>query len=342
MSVIPNQPSSGMASGGVDQSSGQPGVEPDFFTVKVSRKQVLAEGIYLFELQHPLGEELPAFTAGAHLTVAVPGGVRRNYSLCSNPADRKTWQIAVKRDPGGRGGSVSMTDEVSEGDLIPVSVPRNNFELHPRATQFLFVAGGIGITPILSMMRHLKTQGNDSFKLIYCTRDEENTAFLGELKNSNLAAHVQLHHDRGDISQAMDFWPVFETPGKAHVYCCGPRGLMDAVADMSGHWPSGAVHFESFGVDASVYAANTAFTVRLGKSGQTIPVAADQSILEALRASGVRVPSSCESGTCGSCRTRLLGGEPEHRDMVLTDEEKDTSIMVCVSRARSGELVLDL
>ncbi len=316
--------------------------EPDFFKLKVAQKKKLAEGIYLFELCHPDGAELPAFTAGSHLTVEVPMGARRNYSLCSNPADRDFYQIAVKRDAAGRGGSMSMADEVNEGDLLLVSAPRNNFELHPRATKFLFVAGGIGITPILSMMRHLKTQDNGQFKLIYCTRDPESTAFLEELKAAEFEGQVQVHHDHGDINNALDFWPVFETPDNAHVYCCGPRGLMDAVADMSGHWPSGAVHFESFGVDASAYAANKPFAVRLQKSGKTVPVSAEQSILEALRGAGVRVPSSCESGTCGSCKTTLLSGEAEHRDMVLSDEEKEHHIMVCVSRAKSPELVLDL
>jgi phthalate 4,5-dioxygenase reductase subunit len=316
--------------------------EPDFFQLKVTHKQELAGGIYLFELRRADGAALLPFTAGAHLTVETPGGARRNYSLCSNPAETGYYQIAVKRDAAGRGGSISMADEVHEGDRLSVSAPRNNFELHPRANRFLFIAGGIGITPILSMMRHLKAQGNAQFKLIYCTRDAGSTAFLNELNGPEFGANVTLHHDHGDINNALDFWPVFETPTNAHVYCCGPRGLMDAVADMSGHWPSSAIHFESFGVDASVNAANTAFTVRLQKSGTTLAVTADQSILEALRASGMRVPSSCESGTCGSCRTTLLSGEAEHRDMVLSEDEKADNIMVCVSRAKSPELVLDL
>lgn len=319
-----------------------PNSEADFFKVRVVKKQALAGGIVLFELHHPDGLDLPAFSAGAHLTVEVPSGVRRNYSLCSNPADKNFYQIAVKRDALGRGGSISMADEVQEGSLLAISAPRNNFELHPRAEQFLFVAGGIGITPILSMMRHLKSQGKQDFKLIYCTRDASSTAFLDVLAGPEFSAHVQLHHDQGDINQALDFWPVFESPSKAHVYCCGPRGLMDSVADMSGHWPSGSVHFESFGADVTSYAANTGFTVRLQKTGTTLSVAADQTILETLRSAGLRVASSCESGTCGSCRTGLLAGQAEHRDMVLGDQEKDTQIMVCVSRSLSPELVLDL
>jgi phthalate 4,5-dioxygenase reductase component len=318
---------------------------PDFFELEVVRKDTVADGIYRFELRRPQAaapSELPTFTAGAHLTVLVPAGMRRNYSLCSHPAERGFYQIAVKRDAAGRGGSVSMADDVHAGAHLRVSAPRNNFELHPRATQFLFIAGGIGITPILSMMRHLLSQGNERFKLIYCTRDAASTAFSTELSSPELAGHVQLHHDHGDIDQAFDFWPVLETPKSIHVYCCGPRGLMDAVADMSGHWPSGAIHFESFGVDATVHAANTAFSVRLNKSGAHVPVAANQTILEALRACGHHVASSCESGTCGTCRTGLLSGEAEHRDMVLSDEEKASQIMVCVSRAKSAELVLDL
>ena len=285
--------------------------EPAFFNLDVVRKERVATGIDLFELRLPAGvmaRELPAFTPGAHLTVEVPAGMRRNYSLCSDPAERSFYQIAVKRD----------------------------------AAEFLFIAGGIGITPILAMVRHLQSQGGPEFKLIYCTRDADSTAFIDELSRPALAGRVQIHHDQGDIAQALDLWPVFETPKNCHVYCCGPRGLMDAVADMSGHWPSGRIHFESFGVDAAADAANTAFSVRLSRSGQTVAVAANQSILDALRAGGLRVPSSCESGTCGTCRTRLLAGEAEHRDMVLSPDEQADHIMVCVSRAKSAELVLDL
>lgn len=208
--------------------------------------------------------------------------------------------------------------------------------------EFVFVAGDSGITPILAMMRNLKLQGHQQFKLIYCTRDAASTPFFDELTGSEFAPHVTLHHDHGDSNNAFDFWPLFETPTKAQVYCYGSRELMDAVADMTGHWPSGAIHFENSGAVASTYAANTAFTVRLNKSGLTVPVSADQTILQALRASGQQVSSSCESGNCGSCRTGLLAGVAEHRDSVLSEDEQASNIMVCVSRAISAELVLDL
>ena len=318
-----------------------PPAEVPFFNLKVTRREALAQDIILFELRQPDGVDLPAFTAGAHLTVETPSGVRRNYSLCSDPLHAGFYQIAVKRDGAGRGGSISMADQINIGDMLSVSAPRNNFELHPRANSFLFVAGGIGITPILAMMRHLKSSGRGRFKLIYCARDEASTPFLHEL-SEEFAGLVKIHHDGGDSAQSLDFWPVFEKPGSAQVYCCGPRGLMDAVRDMSGHWPFGSIHFESFGVDARIVAGNRPFTVRLQKANVTINVAAEQSILEALRAAGHHVPSSCESGTCGSCRTRLVGGEADHRDMVLSDDERAQQIMVCVSRAVSAELVLDL
>ncbi len=211
--------------------------------------------------------------------------------------------------------------------------------------EYVFVSSEEGITPILTMMRTLKSQGHEQFKLIYCTRDAATTPFLDELTGAGFAPYLTLHHDQGDPNNAFDFWPMFETPTTAQVYCYGSRDLVEAVTDMTGHWPTGSIHFENT-TNGIAHAPNSAFTVRLKKTGLTIPVSADQSILQALRASGQRVTSSCESGTCGSCRTGLLGGQVEHRDMVLSDAEKADNIMVCVSRALPGpaspELVLDL
>ncbi|NPT62431.1 PDR/VanB family oxidoreductase [Paraburkholderia elongata] len=318
-------------------------VQDDFFSsLKIAGKQQVARDIWRFELCDPSGAELPEFRAGSNLTVQVPNGSRRRYSLCNSPEERNRYVIAVKRDANGRGGSISMIDDTREGALINVSVPKNDFPLDGRAQEFILIAGGIGITPMLSMMHELRTEGLRKFRLIYVARDPEATAFLEELQGDEWRSHVKVHHDYGDVSKSFDFWSVFERPTKAHVYCCGPRALMDAVKDMTGHWPTGSVHFESFGVDGSVLRENKSFTVRLAKSGDTFEIPADRSILESLRDAGIRVPSSCESGTCGSCRTQLCSGTADHRDMVLEEEEKSGQIMVCVSRALSEELVLDL
>ncbi len=316
--------------------------EPFLHPLRVSAARRIARDIHTFELRDPHGAELPAFTAGAHLSVRAPSGALRKYSLCNDPAERDRYVFAVKRDPEGRGGSVALVDGVQAGDMLPASAPRNDFALHPRATSFLFIAGGIGITPILSMVRHLQSSGAGRFKLYYLTRDPESTAFMDVLAAPEFHGKVRIHHDGGDPANAFDLWPLLERPTGAHVYCCGPRALLDSVRDMSGHWPGGSVHFESFGASPELNRHNRAFTVRLEKSGLTLTVAAASTILETVRAAGVHVPSSCESGTCGSCKTVLVAGEAEHRDFVLADDERGSRIMVCCSRAVSPELVLDL
>jgi phthalate 4,5-dioxygenase reductase subunit len=319
-----------------------PAAEAAFAPLLVRARTEIAQGIFQFDLERPDAAPLPAFTPGAHITVSTPSGARRNYSLCSAPSNQRLYQIAVKRDAHGRGGSVSMADRVSAGDTLLASAPRNNFELPERASEILFIAGGIGITPIMSMLRHLREHGQTPWRLRYLTRDAAGTAFLDELRNAPYAGRALIHHDQGDPDQALDLWPLLERPTRAHVYCCGPRGLMDSVRDMSGHWPSANIHFESFGVDAGMAADDKPFRVRLARSGALVEVGASQSILQALRASGVSVASSCESGTCGTCRVGLIEGQAEHRDMVLLQDEQADQIMVCVSRSRSGELLLDL
>ena len=192
------------------------------------------------------------------------------------------------------------------------------------------------------MARQMKAEGLRDFKLYYLARDPEGTAFLDELSSDQWRSRVKIHHDLGDPTKSFDFWTLFERPKAAHIYCCGPQMLMDTVRDMTGHWPPGTVHFESFGANNANAQVNTPFIVRLKRTGTPLDIPADRSILDVLRAENVHVASSCESGTCGSCRTALCSGEADHRDMVLRDDEKATQIMVCVSRAKSGELVLDL
>jgi phthalate 4,5-dioxygenase reductase subunit len=309
--------------------------------LRVARAEKSAADIHLFELRHPLGEELPAFTAGAHLTVRSPNGSLRKYSLCNDPAERDRYVIGVKRDPAGRGGSVDLVDHTKAGDTLAASAPHNAFELEARAQSFILIAGGIGITPIMSMARSLNRDGR-RYKLYYMTRSREATAFRDELAGDDFKGKVVLHHDRGDPRESYDLWPMLERPSAAHVYCCGPRPLLEAVRDMTGHWSSAAIHFESFAdAGAAQEPDDRTFAVVLAQSGTRIEVPPGVSILEAMRSHGFDAPSSCESGTCGTCRTRLVSGEADHRDLVLMDDEKSGQIMICVSRAATPEIVID-
>jgi phthalate 4,5-dioxygenase reductase subunit len=309
----------------------------------VAHADTPAEGVRRFELRDPAGAALPPFTAGSHVRVRTPAGAVRKYSLCNAPAERDRYVIAVKRDAGGRGGSVSLVDDARVGDRLAVSAPENAFALVDGAPGYLFVAGGIGITPVLAMIHALEAAGVERWRLVYLGRSAATTPFVAELSTQERAGHVRIHYDDGDPARAFDLWPLFEKPAKTHVYCCGPRPLMDAVRDMTGHWNGANIHFESF-VDGAAMARpdDRAFTVTLARAGVEVEVPAGTTILAALRAAGHPVPSSCESGTCGSCRTALVEGEAEHRDLVLAPGEQAGSIMVCVSRARSPRLVLDL
>jgi len=305
----------------------------------------LAVGIRAFDLRAPDGTDLPPFTAGAHVAVRTPAGSMRHYSLCNDPAEAHRYVIAVKREADGRGGSRSLFDDAPAGATLEVGVPENAFALDDRAKSFLLIAGGIGITPIMAMVRSLAADGTRRFRLVYLTRDAASTAFADTLAEPEFRPHVTVHHDAGDPARTFDLWPLLEKPGATagqHVYCCGPKPLMDAVRDMTGHWPPSAVHFETFGGETAPRPDDLPFEVRLERTGVTLAVPVGRSILDVARQHGVRVPSSCESGTCGSCRTRLLAGEADHRDLVLLDEERGDQIMVCVSRARSPRLVVDL
>lgn len=310
--------------------------------LRVVRVLDAADGIRSFELVQPDGTALPSFTPGSHVKVQAPNGALRKYSLCNDPAERHRYVITVKRDDAGQGGSLSMHQDLREGDTLPTSLPDNAFPLVDKAKGYLFIAGGIGITPILSMIRSFGELPPAPWKLIYLTRSPESTAFLEELSDAQWRKQVRIHHDHGDRAQTFDLWPALEKPNTAHVYCCGPRPLMEAVRDMTGHWSPANVHFESFNEGGGVRPDDQPFQVRLARSGASFEVPVGKSILTALREHGCNTASSCESGTCGTCRTGLVSGEADHRDMVLMPEEMDTQIMVCVSRARSAELVLDL
>ncbi|HET7887142.1 MAG TPA: PDR/VanB family oxidoreductase [Bradyrhizobium sp.] len=312
-------------------------------SLKVRHKSEIADGVFLFELAAEGGGELPPFTPGSHITVTTPSGQKRRYSLCNDPAEREHYLIAVKQETSGRGGSLSFTRDIKEGDLVSVEPPENQFEMAKSAPKrLIFIAGGIGITPIRAMILHCLRHGQTNFMLYYFTRTPAMMAFREEFASPAFDGKVVLHHDNGDPDQAYDLWPVLEQQRGAHLYCCGPRGLMDAVRDMTGHWPDSAVHFEDFVGASAPRADDKPFEVRLSKSGATYNVAAHVSILDTLRQHGHVLPSSCESGTCGTCRCKFIDGEPDHRDLVLSDEEKKREILICVSRAKSPTLTLDI
>lgn len=300
----------------------------------------VAEGIRSFELVQPDGTELPPFTPGSHVKVQTPSGALRKYSLCNDPAERDRYVITVKREDGGQGGSASMHRDLKVGDTLPASLPDNAFPLVEKARSYVFIAGGIGITPILSMIRSFGELPPAPWKLYYLTRSAETTAFREELKA--MGRNVVIHHSAGEPDSQYDLWPALERPNSAHVYCCGPKGLMESVRDMTGHWSPGNIHFESFNEGGGVKPDDRPFTVKLAKSGAEFVVPVGKSILAALREHGCDAASSCESGTCGTCRTGLVDGKADHRDMVLMPEEMETQIMICVSRARSERLVIDL
>ena len=311
----------------------------DALKMTVAERRQLTEHICEFTLAPADGSKLQSFTAGAHITVETPSGAMRRYSLVNDGTNPEVYKIALKREIHGRGGSMSMHDDAQEGTELQVEVPENTFELTD-AKNYLLIAGGIGVTPIYAMSQQLLREYKP-FEVIYCTRGEADTAFLEEMK-STLGDRLTLHHDGGDPEAVFDFWDHFEEPKDMKVYCCGPQPLIDEIEAISGHWPEGRVIFEDFKPVEVVRADDKPFEVKLEKSGITIEVPADRSILEALRESGVPTVSSCESGTCGTCKTRLVSGKVDHRDMVLMEEEKDSYVMICVSRAEEGDLVLDL
>jgi vanillate O-demethylase ferredoxin subunit len=314
--------------------------------VRVARKTVEALDICSFELVRADGGPLPAFSAGSHVDVHLPDGLTRQYSLCNDPAERHRYLIGVLKDPATRGGSQAMHDRVHEGDELDISAPKNHFALAHDAGHHLLLAGGIGVTPILCMAERLSTTGA-SFAMHYCTRSKERTAFFNRIAAAPFATRVTHHFDDGPAAQKLDIGALMATPQPGtHVYVCGPKGFMDAVlgAARAAGWPEAQLHCEFFTAAPVTHAGDGEFEVQLARSGRVIPVAADQTVVQALAAAGVAVMTSCEQGVCGTCLTRVLEGEPDHRDLYLSPEEQaaNDQFTPCCSRARSARLVLDL
>lgn len=313
--------------------------------LKVVRKAVEAEDIASFELARADGGALPGFSAGSHIDVHVPGGLVRQYSLCNDAAESHRYRIAVLRDAASRGGSTGMHDTVHEGDTLTVSEPRNHFPL-AHAKRSLLMAGGIGVTPLLCMAQRLAATGAD-FELHYSTRSPARTAFMGEIARSAFAGRVHYHHDDGEAAQKLDTGALLARPDPGtHLYVCGPGGYIDHVvgAARAAGWAEATIHLEYFGAAPQDSAGDGSFQVKLASSGQSYTVEPGQSIVKALQAHGVEILTSCEQGVCGTCLTRVLEGECDHRDHYLTDEEKSRhdQFMPCCSRAKTSVLVLDL
>jgi vanillate O-demethylase ferredoxin subunit len=313
--------------------------------VKVLRKRQEALDIASFELARPDGSALPAFSAGSHVDVQVPGGPLRQYSLCNDAAEHHRYRIAVLRDAHSRGGSAGMHDAVREGDTLLISEPRNHFPL-VHAQRTLLFAGGIGVTPLLAMAQRLAAIGAD-FTLHYSTRSAERTAFRDEIAASAYADRVRFHFDDGDAAQKLDLAAALGTPQPGtHVYVCGPTGYIDFVVKTAQGlgWPQDQVHLEYFGAQPQDTTGDGAFQVKIASSGAVYDVPAGQTVVHALQAHGIEILTSCEQGVCGTCITRVLQGECDHRDLYFTDEERaaNDQFTPCCSRAKSPLLVLDL
>lgn len=315
-------------------------------TLIVKRIEALAKDIRSYELVDPDGGSLPPFTAGSHLDFHLPGGLVRQYSLCNNPAERHRYVIAVLRETDGRGGSVVMHDRVGEGDRVEIGGPRNNFPLaEQEAARHVLLAGGIGVTPMMAMVDRLQAMGAE-FVMHYCTKSPEHTAFRDQLAALCADGRVQIHHDGGNPANGLDIARTLASPtAGTHLYYCGPGGFMSAAKEASEAWPKGTVHFEYFSVDEAVVEAAPppgGFEVRIASTGATFFVPADRSIVQVLADNGIEVETSCESGLCGTCITRYLEGDVDHRDMVLDDDEQAEYLTACCSRAKGSLLVLDL
>ncbi len=321
----------------------------DTLQVRVRAITYEAEGILGFELvPMPPLKELPAFTAGAHIDLHLPNGLIRSYSLLNDPQERHRYRVGVNKDAQSRGGSRYMHEVLRAGDTLAISAPRNNFPLEEQAPLNVFFAGGIGITPMMSMIARNRQLGRP-WKLYYAARTRRNAAFLDTLHGyqsdlSDPNVELSFTFDQEPDGQRMDLAGIIKAlPPEAHVYCCGPLPMLTAFEQAAAGLPPAQVHFEYFAAKESA-ATDGGFTVELARSGQSVSVRAGQTILDSLLDIGIEPPYSCQEGICGTCEVRVLEGTPDHRDLVLSAAEKaaNNRMMICCSGAKSARLVLDL
>jgi len=310
--------------------------------VVVRKRENHTDGVIALELASLNGEALPAFEAGAHVDVHLTDDLIRQYSLCSDPADTSAYRLGILKDPNSRGGSIAAHLNLQEGTELTIGVPRNHFPLEASAKRSILIGGGIGITPMIAMAYSLKSE-NKAFELHYCSRSRETSGFLDELAACSFTKHVDMHFDSED--QRLDLEAVLKgVDADTHLYVCGPNGFMDWVISTAKNlgMPDSNVHKEFFNVE--VETGGTSFEVFAEQSGVTVQVGENESIADALKAAGVKVKVSCEQGTCGTCLCDVIEGTPEHRDVYLTEEEKEDNdqITLCCSRSLSPRLVLDI
>ena len=286
---------------------------------------------------------MPRFEPGAHIDVHLADGLTRSYSLVNDASERHRYVLGIKREKDSRGGSVWLHEHARVGATLSIEGPRNHFALNEAASHSLLIAGGIGVTPLWSMVQRLQSLGR-SWELHYRVRARRSAPLLDELSAPTVAEHVHLGFSEDSGGKRLDLLQVVRAaPSGTHFYCCGPIGMIDAFEQVCSHLDPSVVHFEYFGAkDAPATAGG--FTVELDKSGCSIPIVPGKTILGALREAGVEVPSSCQQGVCGACETRVLKGVPDHRDLVLTDAEKasGSTMMICCSGSLTETLVLDL
>ncbi|MGW0692368.1 PDR/VanB family oxidoreductase [Streptomyces sp. NBC_01643] len=307
----------------------------------VARRTDEADGVVSLDLRRADGASLPAWAPGAHIDLLLAPDLVRQYSLCSAPEEAEVWRVAVLRDKDGRGGSLNVHDTLAEGDPVRVRGPRNHFPLE-RAERYVFIAGGIGVTPIIPMLAEAERIGS-AWEMAYGGRTLASMAFRDKLvKRYEERVRVRPEDEYG----LLDLDALLGTPQPGTlIYCCGPEPLLKAVEERCADWPDGALHLERFTPkELQAPLRDGAFDVELAQSGITVTVPPDKSVLQAVEEAGVQVLSSCQEGTCGTCETGVLDGTVDHRDSLLTPAEQSShdTMMICISRALCPRLVLDL
>lgn len=311
---------------------------------RVTRLQRAARSVLDIQLVADSGQPLPEAQAGSHIDIRLPNGLIRQYSVHQYDRSLGSYSIGIGLSEPSRGGSAFMHERLKVGDVLEIGLPRNNFPIAPGARSYLFIAGGIGITPILSMIRWCDANGKP-WALLYCVRSRARAAYVEYLPSSG-ALELHVDDERAGHPDLQAF--IRNACAEDHLYCCGPTPLMIAVRDVAlGYLPSDQLHFELFNVpdpSATQDGQNKSFVVELAQSGLELTVPAESSLLEALEEAGVMVPFSCREGLCRTCECRVLEGEVDHRDYVLSDSERASNkvMLQCVSRAKSERLVLDL